>query len=159
MKYLKMLTHVFGKRWIVLCLLPLIVINVGLVVSLFFPLPKDDFSAQSIQSSKVVDRNGIVLREYLNDREGKGEWKSLSSIANTLQQATIAVEDKRFFIHPGIDPIAIGRSIFTNFVSMSYRSGGSTLTQQVIRNVYPHPRTLSSKITEMWFALRLERMI
>jgi membrane peptidoglycan carboxypeptidase len=147
------------KRWVVLCLVTCLITVIGFAVSLYYPLPKDDFGIHSIQSLKIVDRNGIVLREYLNDRQGRGEWRSLSSVAYTLRQATVAIEDKRFFSHPGIDPIAIGRSIILNIRSMSYRSGGSTITQQVIRSVFPHPRTLSSKIKEMWYALRLERMI
>ncbi len=126
--------------------------------SLFVPLPKDDFSHRSVQSLRVEDRNGIVLREFLNDEQGRGEWKPLSSIAIPLEQATIAVEDKRFYYHPGVDPIAIARSIVQNFAALRFKSGGSTLSQQVIRNVYPHSRTLVHKAIEMWYALRLERM-
>jgi len=158
-KYIKPMRKLIGKRWVLLCLLTCFIIGIGFILSLYYSLPKDDFSIHSIQSLKIVDRNGIVLREYLNDRQGRGEWKSLTSIAYTLRQATVAVEDKRFFSHPGIDPLAIGRSIILNIKSMSYRSGGSTITQQVIRSVYPHPRTLPSKIKEMWCALRLERLI
>jgi penicillin-binding protein 1C len=126
--------------------------------SLFVPLPKDDFSHQGVQSLRVEDRNGIVLREFLNDEHGRGEWKPLLSVAVSLRQATIAVEDRRFYYHPGVDPIAIARSIVADLAAFRFKSGGSTLSQQVIRNVYHQPRTLYHKAIEMWFALRLERM-
>ena len=77
----------------------------------FISLPRLDFSNQSVQSLRIIDRNGILLREYLNDQQGRGEWKSLASISPALRKATIAVEDKRFYSHFGIDPIAIVRSI------------------------------------------------
>jgi penicillin-binding protein 1C len=148
----------FKNHWIMIVGAAWTIVLAVFVASLFIQLPEKDFQQQSVQSLKIVDRHGIVLREYLNDRQGRGEWKTLSSIAPALQQATIAVEDKRFYSHPGIDPIAIGRSLINNITSMSYRSGGSTLSQQVIRSVYPHPRSLAAKMWEMWYALRLERM-
>ena len=131
----------------------------ALAISTFLPLPEHDFSKESVQSLRIVDRNGIVLREFLNDQQGRGEWKTLSSISPSMQEATIAVEDKRFHYHLGIDPIAIGRSLVENINAFRFKSGGSTLTQQVIRNIYHRPRTLLSKIIEMWDALRLERML
>lgn len=129
-----------------------------LLGTLYLPLPPNDFSKQSVQSLRIADRNGIVLREFLNDAEGRGEWKPLSSIAPVLRQATIAVEDRRFYSHPGVDPVAIARSLVENIRAMRFKSGGSTITQQVIRNVYHQPRTLLAKSVEMWEALRLERM-
>ncbi len=142
-------------RWMgVISLLVLI----GIVFSFFIPLPQQDFSSQSVQSLRITDRNGIVLREFLNDEQGRGQWKSLASIVPSLQQATVAVEDKRFYSHIGFDPIAILRSVVDNIRAMQFRSGGSTITQQVIRNVYHRPRTLRSKIVELWDAVRLERM-
>jgi len=131
---------------------------IAVFLTTFLPLPRQDFSSQSVQSLCIVDCNGIVLREYLNDQQGRGEWKSLASISPALKEATVAIEDKRFFSHFGIDPIAIVRSIIDNIAALRFKSGGSTLTQQVIRNVYRRPRTFPSKIAEMWDAVRLERM-
>ena len=130
----------------------------ALVIAISVPLPQSDFARWSVQSLRIVDRNGIVLREFPNDQEGRGEWKEINQISPSLQMATIAVEDKRFRHHPGVDPIAVARSIVDNLRAMRFRSGGSTLTQQVIRNVYHRSRTIPSKLLEMWDALRLERM-
>ncbi len=127
--------------------------------SLFIPLPRERFQKQTIQSLRVVDRRGVLLREFLNDEQGRGAWKSLDELSPAFLQATIAVEDKRFLYHPGVDPIALVRALSGNIRAGALRSGGSTLTQQVIRNVYHHPRTLFGKLVEMWYALRLERMM
>ncbi|MGA7161815.1 MAG: penicillin-binding protein 1C [Bacteroidota bacterium] len=145
--------HSFVFPFAALC-----VIVFAFIGSLFVPLPKDDFSHQSVQSLRIEDRNGIILREFLNDEHGRGEWKPLSSIAVPLQQATIAIEDRRFYSHPGVDPLAIVRSIVTDISALRFKSGGSTLSQQVVRNVYHHPRTLYYKAIEIWYALRIERM-
>jgi penicillin-binding protein 1C len=127
--------------------------------TLWFPLPGDDFAPVSVQSLRILDRSGIVLREFPNDLEGRGVWTSLDNISPWLRMATVAVEDRRFVWHPGVDPIAVVRSIADNVRAGGFRSGGSTLTQQVIRNVYHRPRTIRSKLVEMWEALRLERMM
>ncbi len=106
----------------------------------------------------MVDRNGVLLREFLNDEQGRGQWRSLNEMSPFLPQATIAIEDSRFRMHPGIDPLAIVRAAWQNLQMGKLHSGGSTITQQVIRNVYHHPRTLLSKIIEAWYALRFETM-
>jgi len=140
-------------RWIAL-LLPLLGIG-----SLFIPLPERDFRKESVHSLRVVDRNGIVLREYLNDMQGRGQWKALADFSPALVSATIAVEDRRFRYHPGVDPLAVLRALKENIRAGKAKSGGSTITQQVIRNVYHHPRTFLMKMVEAWYALRLERMM
>ena len=144
------------RYWILILSLGLSLIAFG---SLFIPLPGERFQKQNIQSLRVLDRRGVLLREFLNDEQGRGAWKSLDEVSPALLQATIAVEDKRFHYHPGVDPIALARAFTTNIRAGAFRSGGSTLTQQVIRNVYHYPRTLFNKLLEMWYALRLERMM
>ncbi|MEW5799569.1 MAG: transglycosylase domain-containing protein [Bacteroidota bacterium] len=128
------------------------------VLSLFTPLDENDFRKESIHSLKVLDRNGKILREYLNDEEGRGEWIAFDKISHHVIDATIVAEDKRFYSHFGVDPTAIVRAVYENLF-LSARSGGSSITQQVIRTVYHHPRTLYYKGMEAWYALRLERMM
>ncbi len=129
------------------------------LVSVFVPLPGNGIAKEHIQSLTITDHRGVLLRESLNDEQGRGQWVTLKEIAVSLRQATIAVEDKRFYFHPGVDPVAIARSFAVNMRSMSFVSGGSTITQQAVRSIFPHPRTLSGKIGEAWYALRLERMM
>lgn len=129
------------------------------IASLFVPLSTTSFRPETVHSLRITDRNGVLLREYLNDEQGRGQWRSLDEIAPPLQQATLAVEDKRFMIHPGVDLLAITRALVADLKAGRFRSGGSTITQQVVRNVYHHPRTLIFKALEAWYALRLERMM
>ncbi len=78
-------------------------------------------------------------------------------IPETLIEALIAVEDKHYFEHIGLDPFGILRSIYVNVIRGKVTQGGSTLTQQLIKNMFlSHERTYSRKINEMLMALMLE---
>ncbi|KAL0011460.1 hypothetical protein SO802_006568 [Lithocarpus litseifolius] len=71
-----------------------------------------------------------------------------------LWQAIVAYEDRRFFMHHGVDPVGIARAV----LSFSSRGGGSTITQQLVKNTFlKNERTLSRKVVEMVLALALER--
>ncbi|KAJ4965298.1 hypothetical protein NE237_017147 [Protea cynaroides] len=79
-----------------------------------------------------------------------------SSYPSHLWQAVVASEDRRFFRHCGIDPVGIARAV----LSLSARGGGSTITQQLVKNVFlTTERTFSRKIMEMVLAVILERMM
>ncbi len=118
------------------------VIYIILSITALIPLGDDKFETRSTQSVKIFDRNGILLREIFNEKEGRGEWKKLNEISPNVVKALISAEDKRYYVHPGFDPLAMARAIWQNISSVRVISGGSTITQQVIRNVYNHPRTL-----------------
>jgi len=78
-------------------------------------------------------------------------------IPGALIKALIAVEDRHFFEHVGIDPIGILRSLFTNLLAGKIKQGGSTLTQQLIKNMFlTRERTYSRKLNEVLMALMLE---
>jgi penicillin-binding protein 1C len=128
-------------------------------LSVKIPLPSQDFSREAQQSLRIVDRHGVLLRECLNGNEARAQWVTLEEVAPVMVQATVAIEDRRFNLHPGVDPLGVARAIIENLRAMSFRSGGSTITQQVIRNVYHHPRTIAYKVLELWDALRLEQMM
>jgi penicillin-binding protein 1C len=138
---------------------PLVVVAVVLAafLSTFIPIDRQDFAPQASQSLRVEDRHGILLRAFLNEKEEWGEWKPVDQISPLLVQATVAVEDKRFYSHPGIDPAGIFRAFYDNVRALRFVSGGSTITQQVIRSVHRRPRSLSGKFMELWEATRLER--
>ncbi len=78
-------------------------------------------------------------------------------IPPALIKALIAVEDRHFFEHIGIDPIGILRSLFTNILAGRIAQGGSTLTQQLVKNMFlTRERTYSRKLNEMLMALMLD---
>ncbi len=139
---------------IIFCILFLI-----LAVSVFRPLPEADISPLPVVSLTITDRNGEVLREILSDKETRAYWIGIDELPEHVLHAVIAAEDKRFFRHQGIDPIATIRAMYQNIRHRGVVSGGSTITQQTIRNIYNHPRTIKGKIREAVYALRLERTL
>lgn len=82
---------------------------------------------------------------------------TLDAIAPDLQHAFVAIEDRRFYYHPGIDPIGIGRAVFRGVTGSGRLEGGSTLTQQLARTLFlSNTRTLNRKGREALIALMLE---
>lgn len=84
-------------------------------------------------------------------------WASLNSVPRWLKEAVLDSEDRRFYSHHGVDPIGIARAFFVNITKLGVRQGGSTLTQQLVRNAFlSQKRTYSRKITEALIALIIE---
>ncbi len=108
------------------------------------------------QSTKIFDRSGNIL---LYDTTGsmKKITIPLEKISPNMILATIAVEDASYYKHNGINLIAIFRSILKNISSGSFEQGGSTITQQVIKNtILTKDKKISRKIREWVLALRIE---
>jgi len=81
----------------------------------------------------------------------------LAEIAPSLQDAVLAIEDRRFFYHPGIDPIGVARALTRDLRSGERREGGSTLTQQLARTLFlSNARTYIRKAKESVIALLIE---
>ena len=141
------------KSIFILAILILITISALLYL---LPYPKTLNNQTDIQSVQITDRNGVPLRDVLSSNEGRSKWVSLEDISPNLINATLIAEDKRFYSHFGVDPIAIGRALITNIKEKKIVSGGSTLTQQLVRIVKPRKRTILTKITETITAFRIE---
>ncbi|MEA2570839.1 MAG: penicillin-binding protein [Acidobacteriota bacterium] len=123
---------------------------------LYGPLPP--IRPADITSATIVDRNGVVLYEPLSPKETRGEWLDAKDIPRRVEQATLAVEDRHFYHHPGIDPMAVARALLHNVRSMRVIEGGSTLTQQVAKMLLGRGnRSFVTKMRETAIALRLER--
>lgn len=107
-------------------------------------------------SSVILDRTGKeVLYDLYVDQNRK--FTPLSEVPEYLRNATIAIEDKDFYKHSGFDPLAFLR-ITKNVITKRRLIGGSTLTQQLVKNVLlTNERTLTRKIREFILALRIER--
>jgi penicillin-binding protein 1A len=87
-----------------------------------------------------------------------GEWLSYDEIPAEMRAAMIAVEDRRFRSHLGVDPIGIARALKTRVESGRWAQGGSTITQQLARNIFlTNSRTFGRKVKEGILALALER--
>jgi penicillin-binding protein 1A len=90
-------------------------------------------------------------------RGGRGSFVPLSEISPWLVDAVVATEDRRFFSHVGIDPVGLGRAMLDNLNAGAVVAGGSTITQQLAKNLYLTPeRSLTRKLQELTLALWLE---
>ena len=119
-----------------------------------FPLGRLDRPVSPI----VTDRDGGPLLQLVASDD---QWRmplELEDISPWLVSATIAAEDKRFYDHLGVDPLAVLRAAGQNLRARSVVSGASTLTMQICRMMDSRPRTLWAKIAESFRALQLERL-
>lgn len=89
----------------------------------------------SSQTTKIYDRNGTLLYDFVDEDTGRREELPLNEISPLVISATIAAEDANFYSNPGIDPFAIVRAVVIN-VRGEGSSGASTITQQLARNIF-----------------------
>jgi penicillin-binding protein 1C len=125
------------------------------------PIPSNLLDDAATPSTIVVDRNGSPLYEARAEDGTKAIQLSADSLPPMLVAATVAAEDRRFWRHPGIDPIATLRAVKRDLLERSFVEGGSTISQQVAKLLLnresPHRRRgVSAKIREAILALRLE---
>ncbi|OYW06086.1 MAG: hypothetical protein B7X11_01330, partial [Acidobacteria bacterium 37-65-4] len=123
------------------------------------PLPAGFLDEGPHKSVRVTDRAGRLLYESLSEREARSAWLKAEELPQTLVNATVAVEDHRFFSHAGLDPIAIARAVLVDLRAMKLKEGGSTLTQQAVKRLMARRRTVGGKVREMVIALRLEHRL
>lgn len=122
-------------------------------------LPPGLLEASDRQSVVVTDRQGRLLYEALSARELRSRWLQDDQLPPHLVNATIAAEDSRFFRHPGVDPLALFRAMWSNLRAGRIVSGGSTITQQVVKQLTGRKRTIAGKLWEIVLALRLEHRL
>lgn len=127
---------------------------VGLA-SLAWPLPDTIEPDAAVTSLRLTDRMGRLLRAVQPD--GRGHPVPLRAVHPATVDALIATEDRRFYWHPGIDPVALVRAAWSNARHGTVVSGGSTITMQVARLLRGRTeRGWWDKLVEMHLALRLE---
>jgi len=106
-------------------------------------------------STKILDRNGKLLYEVHG--EEKRTWTEIKDIPENMQKATIAAEDKEFYHHFGINLKGLTRAFLRDVLHRSYKEGGSSITQQFVKNALLTPkRTLTRKIKEAILSIELE---
>ena len=97
------------------------------------PLPAGLLDDEVRPSTVIVDRHGETLYESRSGTGTRSTRIDAGALPEPLTTATIAAEDARFRWHPGIDPIAIARAAWRNFITGRVSEGGSTITQQVAK--------------------------
>ena len=102
----------------------------------------------------------IPIDEMVKEIQSKEYYIKLEDVPKIYLDAVIAVEDRRFYTHGGVDPVSIGRAIITDIQTMSLREGGSTITQQLCKNIYfTQERKIERKIAEVFMAIELEKVL
>ncbi len=137
-------------------------LGVGAVVVLWY-VSQDLPSLDSLQEYQP----SLVSRVYSDDRQVVGQFYverrilvTLSDVPEGLTQAVIAVEDARFFEHPGLDVIGILRAVWTNLRRGGKVEGASTITQQLARSLFLSPeRTYGRKFRELILAYKMELIL
>jgi penicillin-binding protein 1C len=116
-----------------------------------FPLP------DKIEYSTIItDNKGTVIHAFLTKDE---QWRmktTLEEISPLLRKTIIQKEDRHFYSHPGVNPVAMTRAFFKNIFRGKRTSGASTITMQVARALEPKRRTYGNKLVEVFRALQLE---
>jgi len=124
-----------------------------LLLIFLFSLPSKLFVSPT--SYVVEASNGDLLSASIA-KDGQWRFPVADTIPEKFAQCLVAFEDKRFYYHPGVDPIAMARAMRQNFKAKSVVSGGSTISMQVIRLSRRESRTVWQKLIEVILAIRLE---
>ncbi len=151
-----------GKLFFTFLLLALFALSCGAGIGFRFlyhmhktlPSPKELGDIQPSLVSKVLASDSAVIHEFSIERRF---WIQLKEIPPDLQHAVVAIEDRRFYDHWGIDFKRIMGAMVVNFVRGKYAQGASTITQQLARNVYLTSRqSLIRKVREAMTAVQIE---
>ncbi|MFS0656564.1 PBP1A family penicillin-binding protein [Bacillus sp. 179-C3.3 HS] len=148
----------FKKIFISLLVIGLLCLVAGITTFAIFASSApslDDSKLKTPYSSKIYDMNNKVIAEVGAE---KRTYVSVQDIPDLLKEAFIATEDARFYKHHGIDPIRIGGALVANVEDGFGSEGGSTITQQVVKNtILSKDKTLKRKVQEVWLSFQLEQ--
>lgn len=134
-----------------LCYTVLLLFLIFLLLNAIFPI-----NINKSYATTVVDSNGEILYSFLSKDDKWRMYTQLNEISDDLKKAIIYKEDRLFYYHYGVNPLAISRAFFNNVIKGKRTSGASTITMQVVRLLEPKPRTYANKLLEMFRATQLE---
>ena len=113
------------------------------------------YKGYSLYKEKLEE---ISVNDKVKELRTNENYVTIDELPKFYLNAVIATEDHRFYKHGALDPIAIARAIWTNVKSFELKEGGSTITQQVAKNVYfTQEKTALRKIAEIFMAFEIER--
>lgn len=121
------------------------------------PFSKDELNIKEERALKIYDRNSVLISTVFPKYGGFFEEVEYKDLSANLINAVISAEDKNFFHHSGIDYRSVIRAFLSNLIRGRVVSGGSTITQQLAKNIIPRRRTYINKFYEALDAIRLER--
>jgi membrane peptidoglycan carboxypeptidase len=139
-------------------LLLLVVIGVFLYFSKDLPSPGQINSLRLAQTARFYDRTGKILLYEVHGDENRSVVK-LDAISDNMRNATIAIEDKDFYNHGAFSAIGIIRSAINNVLNRGITGGGSTITQQYVKNALLTPeQTYTRKLKELILSIQIEQL-
>ena len=106
---------------------------------------------------KVIEE--LPLADAVEEIKSKENFTAIENISPIFIDAIVSVEDKRFYVHNGIDVLGIGRAVYNNIKLKSLSEGGSSITQQLAKNIYfinDKDNTITRKVAELFIAKDLE---
>jgi penicillin-binding protein 4 len=110
------------------------------------------------QNSYIYDRNDELISEHINEQ--KRTYIPLKEVPDIVKQIFIITEDARFYEHSGFDIAGVTRAAIINTKNRSLEQGGSTITQQLVRNIFlTHEKTFNRKLNELFYAYQLEKKL
>ncbi len=111
-----------------------------------------------IESTKIYDRTGEILLYDTGGNERRSTVP-IEEISRNIKNATIAIEDREFYEHYGVQPLSFVRATLVNILSVDFSQGGSTITQQVVKNsLLTSEKLISRKLKEWVLAVKLEQV-
>lgn len=129
------------------------------VASLRIPALEDISERKVDQSLKIYDRTGEILL-YDTSKDTRREFVPLEKISPYARLAAVAIEDKNFYTHNGFQFTSFLRAVLVNLTTLSFSQGGSTITQQVVKNsILTKDKTPTRKLKELILALKLEKVL
>jgi len=129
------------------------------VASLRIPALEDISERRVDQSVKIYDRTGEILL-YDTSKDARRALVPFESISPYARLAAIAIEDKDFYSHNGFQLKSFFRAVLVNLTTLSFSQGGSTITQQVVKNsILTKDKTPTRKLKELILALKLEKVL
>ncbi len=112
-----------------------------------------------VESTKIFDRTGKILL-YDTGGDVRRSIVPIEEISRYIKNATIAIEDREFYQHHGVKPTAFIRATLVNILSLDFSQGGSTITQQVVKNsLLTSEKLISRKLKEWVLAVKLEQVM
>lgn len=130
---------------ILLIILIVIILLLAIYVKIGHDMYKEAISKKSIET-------------MVAEIKSKENYTTIDKLPQDYLNAVVAVEDRRFYLHRGVDIISIGRAIVTDIASFKLKEGGSTITQQLAKNTYfTQSKNFSRKVAEIYVALDYEK--
>ncbi len=128
----------------------LFIITVGIIVSIPVVVKGYNMYTDALEQ--------VPLEDKVSEIKSKSDYISLTDLPSEFTYALLESEDSRFYEHSGVDIVSIGRAIWIDIKTMSFAEGGSTITQQLAKNMYfEFDKKLSRKVADALMAREIEK--